>query len=36
MFANWDWVSFLTGVIATIVIGGGMAMVLGIINLDDL
>lgn len=36
MFDNWDWVSFLVGVVAAVVLGGGFAFLLGIINLDDL
>lgn len=36
MFDNWDWISFLVGVIAAVVFGGGVALLLGIINLDDL
>lgn len=35
MFDNWDWVSFLVGVVATVVLGGGTAFLLGFINLDE-
>lgn len=36
MFANWDWVSFLFGVLAAVVLGGGVALLVGVFNLGDL
>lgn len=34
MFANWDWVSFIVGVVVTIIVGGGGALLVFLIGED--
>lgn len=34
MFDNWDWVSFLVGVVVTVILGGGGALLVFVLGED--